>query len=117
MSDWASKIRAELERGIKAEAAGNDGMARVCARRAAGWAANAYLERKGLDIPAISGFEILLYLMESDLVSGENRERMKWLTRSLEKNESEGESYWPLNINLLEEAEKLAKDLLPEISL
>jgi hypothetical protein len=114
MIDWSARIRAELETGKRAQDKGNEGMARVCARRAAGWAASAYLEKQGAELKAKSAFEKLIYIMDSGLLSRENRERLAWLTRSLDKDEPEGESYWPLDADLLEEAEKLAEDLLPE---
>ena len=43
--DLYSKIQAELERADVARAAGNEGRARVCARRAAGMAARVFLTR------------------------------------------------------------------------
>jgi HEPN domain-containing protein len=114
MSDWPSKIRAELETGKRAQEEGNEGMARVCARRAAGWAASAFLAEKGVELPVKSGYERLLFLMASDLVSHESGERLEALTRSLEKDEPEGKSSWPLDVNLLEEAEQLIEALLPD---
>jgi hypothetical protein len=43
--DISSEIYAELERAEAARATGNEGRARVCARRAAGMAARDYLNR------------------------------------------------------------------------
>jgi hypothetical protein len=43
--DHASEIRAELELADASRAAGNEGRARVCARRAAGMAARDFLSR------------------------------------------------------------------------
>ena len=113
MSDWPSKIHAELETGKRAQEEGNEGMARVCARRAAGWAASAFLEEKGVELPAKSGYEKLLFLMDSELVSQGSGKHLEALTRSLEKDDSKSESYWPLDINLLEEAEQVIEALLP----
>lgn len=39
------KIEQELENALAAQAEGNPGQARVCARRAAGWAIRAYYRR------------------------------------------------------------------------
>ncbi len=44
MDDAASAV--ELERAEQARAAGLEGRARVCARRAAGWAIRAYYQRR-----------------------------------------------------------------------
>ena len=44
----AAEIRAELELAYAARAAGNEGRARVCARRAAGLAARDYFELHGI---------------------------------------------------------------------
>ena len=40
--DWQAEIQAELEKAQQARARGNEGQARVCARRAAGIAAREY---------------------------------------------------------------------------
>jgi hypothetical protein len=47
-SDLRAKIEAELSAARAARAAGNEGRARVCARRAAGLAAREFLARRGL---------------------------------------------------------------------
>ncbi|GEM_PF-193394 len=64
-----SRIQAELARAEKARAAGNEGQARVCARRAAGIAIGEYLKLRGLPIPGPSAYERLKYLCEIDDVS------------------------------------------------
>jgi hypothetical protein len=53
----------ELIRAETARAANNEGMARVCARRAAGMVANAYLHRRGLPSPGSSAYDSLRYLV------------------------------------------------------
>jgi hypothetical protein len=40
MENWQERYQNELERGEQARRDGNEGMARVCARRAAGLAAS-----------------------------------------------------------------------------
>jgi hypothetical protein len=45
--NWKSEFDREIQRAEQARASGNEGMARVCARRAAGVAAKAYLEQQG----------------------------------------------------------------------
>jgi hypothetical protein len=43
----AEQIERELAQAQRARAAGNEGRARVCARRAAGWAIRAWYQRRG----------------------------------------------------------------------
>ncbi len=47
--NWEDQLNDEIKRAIAAREAGNEGKARVCARRAAGLAAGAYLRRVGLE--------------------------------------------------------------------
>ena len=46
--DIRGKILAELEQATGARSAGNEGRARVCARRAAGMAARVFFDRQGV---------------------------------------------------------------------
>ncbi|NUM48429.1 MAG: hypothetical protein HUU38_27285, partial [Anaerolineales bacterium] len=45
MNHWKDQYFSELQRGQQARAEGNEGMARVCARRAAGEVIRAYYQR------------------------------------------------------------------------
>lgn len=55
-------MQAELENGEAARARGNEGMARVCARRAAGYAAAEYFARIGVEFGNPSAYERLRFL-------------------------------------------------------
>lgn len=90
-------------------------MARVSARRAAGWAANAFFEEQGLQVDVKSSFQRLLYLKDSDLIGEEAKVRLEKLTSSLEKDNPQEESYWPAEIDLIKEARGLAESLLSDI--
>jgi hypothetical protein len=46
--DVAGRVAAELHAAELARKSGNEGRARVCARRAAGWAIAGHLDRRGL---------------------------------------------------------------------
>ena len=46
--DPVAAIKAELHMAATARSGGNEGKARVCARRAAGWAIRGWLKRRGL---------------------------------------------------------------------
>lgn len=54
-----AQFEAELARAEQARAAGNEGMARVCARRAAGVALRAFFLDHGLPVPSSSAMDIL----------------------------------------------------------
>lgn len=55
-------IEQELDRAEEARKSGNEGMARVCARRAVGIAIGDYLREKGLTDPGKSAYDRLRYL-------------------------------------------------------
>lgn len=63
--DWQQDIAAEFEKAAQARERGNEGQARVCARRAAGIAIRKYLSRGGIRPPSVSAYD-LLNLIKSD---------------------------------------------------
>ena len=65
MTDWNTQLKTEFERARQARVEKNEGKARVCARRAAGIAARAYLTRKGIQIPNMSAYDLLNLLREN----------------------------------------------------
>jgi hypothetical protein len=48
LKSWENEYDQELERAISARTKGNEGMARVCSRRAAGHIIGEYLRKRGL---------------------------------------------------------------------
>jgi HEPN domain-containing protein len=62
--DWQTDIAAEFEKAEQARARGNEGQARVCARRAAGIAIREYLTRRGIRPPSVSAYDLLNLLKE-----------------------------------------------------
>ena len=64
MSQSEMDIDAELENAERARLAGNEGRARVCARRAAGIAARAFLIRHGVHLRNSSAYSALQTLAE-----------------------------------------------------
>jgi hypothetical protein len=60
-SDLKPEIAAELEDARASRQAGNEGRARVCARRAAGMAAREFLARRGVP-QGISAYQALIAL-------------------------------------------------------
>ena len=59
MSDWKVKLETEFERAEAARANGNEGQARVCARRAAGIAIREYYARRGQSVHTPSAYDLL----------------------------------------------------------
>ncbi len=62
--DWQNEIRLEFEKAERARARGNEGQARVCARRAAGIAAREYLSRRGEQPRTSSAYDLLKQIAE-----------------------------------------------------
>lgn len=113
-ADWQHKVQAELIQAEAARAAGNEGRARVCARRAASWTVKEFLARKGIELERVSGYGQINYLEQSDLVDEETKEVLRHMTLSLAKDDPDGESYWPLEADLVDEARWLLKQLFPK---
>ncbi len=67
-------IQAEMERAEKARSEANEGMARVCARRAAGLAAGEYITRCGLPFSGSSAYDRLNFLAQNTAVPIEIRQ-------------------------------------------
>jgi len=64
MSALEMEIKSELEIAERARQAGNEGRARVCARRAAGMAARGFLARQGIRLHDRSAYSALQSLAE-----------------------------------------------------
>ena len=109
MKDWKTALQAEFERAEQARTRGNEGQARVCARRAAGIAAREYLTRRGQIIRTPSAYDLLSLLVEDASLTDELRQSAALLT--LRVNE---EFKLPVDVDLVVEARKLCEALLGE---
>lgn len=107
MKDWKSEIQAEFERAEQARTRGNEGQARVCARRAAGIAAREYFARRGEKVNIPSAYDLLNRLAGDPSLSSELRQSARYLT--LRVNE---EFKLPVDIDLVAEARKFCVELL-----
>jgi len=74
------KIRIELDQAKAARGAGNEGRARVCARRAAGMAARVFLDRHGIGRRGDSAYELLQQLVEFPALDSDLRRAALHLT-------------------------------------
>ncbi len=105
---WQADIKAEFERAGRARLRGNEGQARVCARRAAGIAAREYLVRQGRVVRTPSAFD-LLELVAADVdVPASVRESAARLILRVDE-----EFRLPPDVDLLAEARQFCEGLLP----
>lgn len=105
--DAKSEIAAELENAEQARARGNEGRARVCARRAAGIAIRDYLTRKGIRPPSASAMDLLNLLKEDPLLSPD----LELIADHLALRVTE-EFKLPIQVDLIAEARILCAALL-----
>ncbi len=101
------EIQAEFEKAARARARGNEGQARVCARRAAGVAVREYLTRQGIRPLSVSAYDLLNSLKEDSRLSPELRRIADHLTLRVTE-----EFKLPVNVDLVAEARKFCEDLL-----
>jgi hypothetical protein len=109
MADWQAQLEQEFERAVDARARGNEGQARVCARRAAGIAAREYYARRGLAVRTPSAYDLLHLLQNEPHLSPELRQAAAYLTVRVTE-----EFKLPVEVDLLDEARKLRDGLLAE---
>jgi len=107
MTDWEEKLQKEFERAESARALGNEGQARVCARRAAGIAIREYYARRGQPVRTPSAYDLLQLLAGEPHLSPELKQAATYLT--LRVNE---EFKLPIDVDLMNEARKLCDGLL-----
>lgn len=102
-----SEIQAEFDRAAQARIRGNEGRARVCARRAAGIAARRYLTRRGLTPRTSSAYDLLKIVADDAALSDAIRQPASHLILRVDE-----EFKLPLGIDLVEEARSLCEALL-----
>lgn len=108
LESWRKSFDSEAERGQKAQAAGNQGMARVCARRAAGHLVRAYLVQAGEALAGPSALHALRQLAESNQTPQATRELAEGFLLRITP-----EHVLPVDIDLLDELKKLDQALFP----
>ena len=105
--DWKEKIDLEFQRAADARSRGNEGQARVCARRAAGIAIREYYARRGQSVRTPSAYDLLGMVANEPHLSPEIRQSAQYLTLRVTE-----EFKLPVDVDLMEEARKLCDDLL-----
>jgi HEPN domain-containing protein len=107
--DLPTEIQAEFDKAEQAHQRGNEGQARVCARRAAGIAARDYLMRLGLKIQTSSAYDLLKLIEEDAGVSTDLRACAARLTLRVDE-----EFRLPAGVDLIAEARRLCDELLTD---
>ena len=107
--DWQTDIKAEFERAEQARRRGNEGQARVCARRAAGIAIREYLTRRGIRPPSASAYDLLNLLKDDSSLSP----NLKLIVDHLTLRVTE-EFKLPIDADLVAEAKIFCQELLSE---
>jgi len=102
-----SQIEAEFQKAEEARARGNEGQARVCARRAAGIAIREYLTRRGIRPPSTSAYDLLNLIKEDTHLSPALRLATDHLTLRVTE-----EFKLPVDADLVTEARKFCEELL-----
>ena len=100
--DLRQTIEAELKNAESARLTGNEGRARVCARRAAGIAARGFLSRHGVWARKDSAYEALKTLAAYPGLARDLQSAALYLTTRVTE-----EFTFPTNADLIAEARKL----------
>jgi hypothetical protein len=105
--DWQTEIQIELGRAEEARSSGNEGQARVCARRAAGIGIREYFSRQGRPIRTPSAYDLIKLVEEDSSISAEARRSAAYLAMRVNEEFS-----LPENVDLISEAKNLCDALL-----
>ncbi len=107
LMDWKTQIKVELKTAEDARARGNEGQARVCARRAAGIAIREYLTRRGIPPFTRSAYDLLHLIQEEPSLSPDLKLIADHLTLRITE-----EHKLPVEADLIAEARKFCEELL-----
>jgi hypothetical protein len=105
--DWKTKFNLEIEKAFEVRALGNEGQARVCARRAAGVVVREYFQRRGLLVRTSSAYDLLLELLQVPDLPEPARQAAEYLTLRVTQ-----EFKLPITVDLIQAAQTLADNLL-----
>jgi len=104
---WEARFNQEIRQAETARASGNEGMARVCARRAAGIAAGEYLRRHRLELSDPSAYVRLKFLLQLPQTSLAVHEVINHFLMRINPDHN-----LPVQADLIAEARWLANELL-----
>lgn len=106
--EWKIKFDDELQMAADARARGNEGQARVCARRAAGIVIREYYQRREISVRSSSAYDLLMGLLELPDLPAAAQQSAEYLTLRVTE-----EFKLPVAVDLVIEARNLAESLLP----
>jgi len=109
MASVQEQIQKEFQLAEQARAKGNEGQARVCARRAAGIAIRDYLNRNGTHPGNASAYDLLNFIKDDPLLSPDLKLIADHLTLRVTQ-----EFTLPVDVDLVTEARKLCNELLEQ---
>lgn len=107
MNDSITRIELEFERAAQARSNGNEGQARVCARRAAGIAIRDHFKRRGVHPPSTSAYDLLIFIKEEPLLPPDLKRVADHLTLRVTE-----EFNLPVDTDLVSDARLLCEWLL-----
>ena len=107
------KITQELNLAAQSQEKGNAGKARVCARRAAGWAIQEHLRQQGISLGNNNALDHIKYFAAQAGHSPQTSAVLHHLLVKLEKESLESDAYYPVQgVDLVHEAQWLVEELL-----
>jgi hypothetical protein len=106
---WLTQFNREISLSEIARASGNEGKARVCARRAASVVIAEYLDRRGLPDPGVSVIDRLQLLESLQDVSANIKMTAQHLLMHVTPEHS-----LPVDVDLIAEARQLEQELLED---
>ena len=107
--NWKEQFDIEISQGQAARAAGNEGRARVCARRAAAIAVREYFTSQRIDTAGLDAYRILTRALELPALPPGAYTALGHLVTRVEPGGA-----FPIQADLLADASWLASQLLPE---
>ena len=107
--DWKKKFSDEIQMAAEARQHGNEGKARVCARRAAGEVVREYFNRRGISVRTSSVYDLLKTLLENPDLPPAPRREAEYLTLRMTEDFN-----LPVEVDLIQSAVLLAQSLLPD---
>ena len=108
---WRSEFEAEINQALRARENGNEGMARVSARRAVGILLGEYLTRQGYENPSNSAYDRLTRFTSLPEIDEQVKATCGDFLLKVDSDRN-----LPPDIDLIAEAQWLCKRIFPDLS-
>lgn len=105
-AQFSPEIEQELTMARRSRRKGQEGRARVCARRAAGFAVQRHLQQKGILAGEDNAYQALLHYRGQPELTAEVSEALRWLTARVDHDHQ-----LPEGVDLIQEAEVVITSL------